>query len=149
MGKIAAAFIWLAKWAFTHTKLEFKIQNKDQIYMKHVFKSYSSVYQKPSTADMNGVSAISISDVSTGFQVKQGHQCWSGSPANLQRMPDFLGMRGLRWLGHVKIMDSHRIPKSLLHREQAKCKISKGSPTLWWKQIYNKCLAKFEVKKGT
>ena len=57
--------------------------------------------------------------------------------------------RRLRWLGHVKRMGDHRIPKQLLYGELAQGKRSRGRPKLRYKDTCKYSMFKCGVEVTT
>ena len=63
----------------------------------------------------------------------------------LQSIPTILGVRRLRWLGHIDRMENSRIPKQVLYGELKTGERSQGGPALRFKDLCRKTLSAFGI----
>ena len=152
IGKAATTFGRLTKRAWKNKRLD--IRTKIRIYEACVLSTllYGSetwaLYRRQEKRlnifhlrCLRNILGITWQDKVTNVEVL--------AQANLQSMAAILCMRRLRWLGHVKRMGDHRIPKQLLYGELAQGKRPRGRPKLRYKDTCKTSLSKCEIDVNT
>uniref|UniRef100_A0A0B7BSE8 Reverse transcriptase domain-containing protein n=2 Tax=Arion vulgaris TaxID=1028688 RepID=A0A0B7BSE8_9EUPU len=152
VGSVATTFGKLSKRAWDNTKLT--LQTKIQIYRACVISSllYGSETWTAYSRHERRLNIFHLRCLRKIMNIRWYDKITNSEVLQRANLPSIMGMlssRRLRWLGHVRRMETCRIPKQMLFCELSEGKRHQGRPLLRCKDVWKASMKNFSIGPST
>ena len=152
IGKAATAFSKLGKRAWDNKRLT--IKTKVMIYQACVLTAllYGSDTWTLYSNQEKRLNSFHMRCLRKLLNIKWQDKVTNAEVLRKAQIPSLyttLRIKRLRWLGHVRRMDTHRLPRQILYGELSEGTRPRGRPKLRWKDTCKESLTGFNINVDT